>query len=105
MDDYGIRYYIQDENGNPVRCTDQELINKYRADRDSQRIAEDTIGEAWVSTVFLWMDHGFGGGPPILWETMVFGGEHSDYQERYTSRAEALEGHKRIVAMVRGDNN
>ena len=32
----------------------------------------DTIAGIRVSTVFLGMDHNFGKGEPILWETMIF---------------------------------
>jgi len=53
-----------------------------------------------VSTVFLALDHAFDGGEPILFETMIFGGEHDDFQERYHTWEEAEEGHKRAIAMV-----
>lgn len=37
-------------------------------------VKRSTIGPYMVSTVFLGVDHRFDGeGPPILWETMVFG--------------------------------
>src|SRR5882757_3426775 len=53
-----------------------------------------------VSTVFLGLDHSFGSsGPPILFETMIFGGEHDQYQERYSTWEEAEAGHKRAVEM------
>src|SRR5215469_9801499 len=29
-------------------------------------------GETWISTVFLGIDHNYGDGPPVLWETMAF---------------------------------
>ena len=51
-----------------------------------------------VSTVFLSMDHGFGKGRPVLYETMIFGGPRDQYQERYCTRAEAEAGHARTVA-------
>ena len=64
----------------------------------------DKIGALDVSTVFLSMDHGLAGrigdGTPVLFETMVFGGEHDGYQERYHTYDEAEEGHKRICEMV-----
>ena len=37
---------------------------------------------------------------PILFETMIFGGEHHEYQERYTTWDEAIKGHKEAVALV-----
>ena len=62
------------------------------------------IGQSRISTVFLSMDHGLGGligdGTPVLFETMVLGGEHDEYQERYHTYDEAEEGHKRICEMV-----
>ena len=62
-----------------------------------------------VSTVFLCMDHGRlfddDGQPienpvPVLWETMIFGGEHDQYQERYTSHEDALAGHQRALDLA-----
>jgi hypothetical protein len=48
-----------------------------------------------VSTVFLGLDHRFGdSGPPLIFETMIFGGEHDQYQERYSTWEEAEAGHK-----------
>ncbi len=40
-------------------------------------------------------------GPPVLFETMIFGGPEHGYQERYTSWTEAEEGHKRAVFRAR----
>jgi hypothetical protein len=42
-------------------------------------------------------------GLPILFETMIFGGEHDQYQDRYATRDEALEGHKKALAMAKGE--
>ena len=55
-----------------------------------------------VSTVFLGLDHSFGGGKPILFETMIFGGKYNDYQERYSTWEEAEVGHKKAVAKAEG---
>jgi len=54
-----------------------------------------------ISTVFLGLDYSFGEGPPLLFETMIFGGEHDQYQKRYVTWDEAEEGHKKAVAMVK----
>lgn len=55
-----------------------------------------------VSTVFLGLDHRFGTdkGPPILFETMVFGGEFDQLQERYCTWDEAEKGHAEILQRV-----
>ena len=47
----------------------------------------------------LGLDHAWSG-PPLLFETMVFGGELDEFQERYTSKPDALAGHARAVARV-----
>lgn len=53
--------------------------------------------QSWsISTVFLGIDHnhvGWHGAAPILFETMVFGGDYDGYQERYFTFDDALEGH------------
>ncbi len=54
-----------------------------------------------VSTVFLGIDHSFGGETPILFETMIFGGKHDQYQERYATWEEAEKGHKQAVKLAK----
>lgn len=57
--------------------------------------------EILVSTVFLGTNHNwFNEGDPILFETMIFGGEHDQYQERYRTVEEARDGHKVAVKLV-----
>lgn len=54
----------------------------------------------YVSTVFLGLDHSFGEGPPLLFETMVFPkkGDFTDMDtERYSTYEEAEKGHKKMV--------
>lgn len=70
-----------------------------RADR---HVAQDMVGDVRVSTIFLGLDHQWGQSPePILWETMIFGGAHDEYQARYTSYEAAIAGHHRALALVR----
>lgn len=90
--------YILDDDGVPVRTT----VQAWAALRDDQkRVALTELGDVRVSTVFLGLDHDFSGkGPPILWETMVFGGPHDGDQDRYTSHADALAGHEAMVERV-----
>jgi hypothetical protein len=60
------------------------------------------VGDAEVSTVFLGLNHDFGwAGVPLLFETMIFGGQWDQYQWRYTLRSEAQAGHDAIVAALR----
>jgi hypothetical protein len=69
--------------------------------RDQKRVAIDKVGETTVSTVFLGLDHSFGDGPPLLFETMTFEGPISDECERYTTWDEAVAGHAVMCERVR----
>lgn len=53
----------------------------------------------WVSTVWLGLNHQFGDGPPLIFETMVLNPkqEWEDYQERYSTEDDAIIGHLRAV--------
>lgn len=95
-------HYILDEQGRPVALPDVDEWAKWFKAAD-RRLAETYVGSVLISTVFLGLDHNSGShGPPILWETMVFGGEHDGYGERYATAKEAQEGHARATALVRG---
>ncbi len=62
-------------------------------------VAKTQLGHRLVSTVFLALDHAFGGGPPILWETMVF--PNCDQMERCAgSREQAEAMHAKWVAKI-----
>lgn len=54
-----------------------------------------------VSTVFLGMNHNFGHGPPLIFETMIFGGSEDGWQARYSTWDEAVEGHAEAVEIAR----
>ena len=83
----------------PVLCEDREdLINCFNI--DMRRVAKDKIGDTEVSTVFLCIDHSFGAGPPILFETMVFGGPLDQEMKRYSTYEEAEKGHKEMCERV-----
>jgi len=53
-----------------------------------------------VSTVFLGLDHAYGGGEPLLFETMIFGGEHDQYQDRCSTFTQALEMHSAALGLL-----
>jgi hypothetical protein len=69
-------------------------------------VAKTRIGDdAEVSTIFLGLDHSFGSGPPLIFETMVFGGPLDQEQERYSTRAEAEAGHAALVERASGTSS
>lgn len=63
-------------------------------------VAKTLINGVKVSTVFLGLDHSFGGGPPLLFETMIFGGGHDDYCERFETWEQAEAGHQEAVKLA-----
>jgi hypothetical protein len=66
-------------------------------------VALTMVGKVRVSTVFLGIDHSFGSGRgPLLFETMIFGGKHDQYQERYVTWEEAEAGHAEAVKLAEG---
>jgi hypothetical protein len=66
----------------------------------NRSVADETVGDVRISTVFLGLDHGFGARRPILFETMVFGGPLDQECERYATWDEAEEGHRIMRARV-----
>jgi hypothetical protein len=71
----------------------------------SLRIAVDDVNDVHVSTVFLGLDHQWGDGPPLVFETMTF--DHraekicDEWQWRYSTLDDAEAGHRAIVAAIR----
>ena len=65
------------------------------------RVARETVAGSEISTVFLGLNHQWGQGPPLLFETMVFGGPLDQEQERYSTWEEAETGHRAMVGRVR----
>jgi hypothetical protein len=92
--------YILDGH-NPVPCNDLMEWARWFETSD-RRVAHDEIGDVRVSTVFLGLNHRFGPGSPLLFETMIFGGPHDQYQERCTFWDDAVKQHAEAVAMARG---
>ncbi len=64
-------------------------------------VASTDLGDVRISTVFLGLDHRFGAaGPPLLFETMIFGGPEDQYTDRYATWAEAEVGHRKAVEIA-----
>lgn len=67
----------------------------------ANRIVKKTqLPDCDVSTVFLGINHRHGPGAPILFETMIFGGDHNEYCERYSTWEEAEAGHQKAIELV-----
>lgn len=97
-------WYILNENKEPVPADVTEAAKWLYPDKegkgDNRRVAQTIIGDVNISTVFLGLDHQFGDGPPLVFETMIFGGEHNEDQWRYSTWGEAMKGHEAAVRLV-----
>jgi len=85
---------------------------KLLEDNNYKVIKQETLPDGTgVSTVWLGLDHQFGKGKPLIFETMVFSKYYKKYSfrgkeyksrdsldmERYSTLKEAREGHKKMV--------
>jgi len=94
----------------------------FAAAGEKRVVAKTEVGSMCVSTVFLGLDHRLGEGPPLLFETMIFGlpGPASspleggrvalytgteEYQERCSTWEQAEAMHARAVAHARSHDN
>jgi len=95
------RFYILDHR--KAVKTDLMTWSRMMGDPKSRRVANTELGSVRVSTVFLGLDPAFGDGPPLLFETMVFGGPLDGDQERCTSWQQAEAMHEAACKRVRAD--
>lgn len=92
-------YY--DYNDKPIRGKDAclkwaELMEpKSPKFKRSKRIVKQqkTWWGAFVSTIWLGLDHSFSTGKPLIYESMVFWNDREIDMDRYSTRAEAKAGH------------
>lgn len=102
-------HYILAEDGKTPIPVDLMTWARAFENNDKGRVDHTELPDGtYVSTVFLGLDHSyarFTGAPhaPVLWETMIFGGPHDQYQDRYTSHAAAVAGHAKAVRIAKGE--
>jgi hypothetical protein len=100
-------WYTLDKDNNPIKASTNEYLEWIEKNPLKKVVAQDTIKEIFISTVFLGLDHAFpmNSNKPVLWETMIFRGEHDQYQERYVSHEDAVAGHEFALIMVKRSLN
>lgn len=97
----GIGYY--DRKGRPLTLFQWARLREDNPD-GYIFIGRTEVGPFVVSTVWLGLDHNFSEtGPPLIFETMIFGrgGSDIEYCERYPTEEAALAGHDQAVAECR----
>ena len=83
-------YY--DRAGEPI---DQTVWLKLMG--QDNRVAVDRFGEATISTVWLGLNHRFGDGPPLVYETLIFVDGQEVFGTRYSKEGDAQMGHALLV--------
>lgn len=105
-----------DRQGRPITMEEAEPL---LIDVAYKRVAVTEIGPYTVSTVWLGLDHNYRGGPPLIFETMVFTSSawreenmrlpigHPDREalldidcQRYCTEDEAVTGHRQLVELI-----
>lgn len=89
-------YY--DKDGSPLAML--EWAKKFE-DKVYSRVAETTLPNGtWISTVWMGRNHSYDGGPPLIFETMVFPSKDDigDMDmDRYSTLEDAMAGHIQMV--------
>jgi hypothetical protein len=96
-------FYILDDQSKPVPENDILRWGEWFERAENRLLWRDDLPNGVsISTVFIGIDHNpWDRGPPVLWETKIFGGPHDQYQKRYTSSADAFKGHDAAVALAK----
>jgi len=107
-DDFNLAY---EKEGKPISVWEWGRLKELK---DYYRVAQHWVKGWHLSTVWIGIDHAFGDGTPLIFETMIFaptdadyGGDnplhrhYAGYCERYTSEAAALAGHDRLLEELR----
>lgn len=99
------KYYLNDDHTyRPAELMEWAMQLEELSQTGKRKVANDIIHGKHVSTVWLGLNHNFGIGKPLVFETMVFS-EHDSatdiYMDRYTTWEEAEAGHKKAIEWVK----
>ncbi len=92
--------WILDGERRPRRVETVEEWSRFY-ETDARVVRQELIGDVRISTVFLGIDSQLGNGPPVLFETMVFGGKNDMHFDRCSTWDHAVAMHEKICALVR----
>lgn len=96
-----MKFYILDDNNEP-QPVDLHTWMMTFGDIKRRAVKQTMVAGSEVSTVFLGLDHNYSGhGPPILFETQIFGDVWGGEMWRYATYVDALRHHEEIVAQLR----
>jgi hypothetical protein len=92
-------YFYNLKRKRPIPCSMREAKVGKRVTLKKIRMGKTLVR---ISTVFLGLDQNFlTSGPPILFETMVFGGPYNGLTRRYPTWSRSVRGHRKIVKLLK----
>jgi len=99
-------HYILDENGKPINPKSMDEYYRWIQLNGKSLKVTEINPVVKVSTCFLGMDHSWFGKDdpthaPVVFETMIFGGKHDCWQDRYCNKNVALADHDRVVERLK----
>ena len=93
--------FFTEVDGAPMEEPDVDRWLLWR--RCANRVVDQTtIGGVMVSTVFMGINFRCSDGPPLLYETTVFGGIYNMDKKLSETRAQALVAHRQAVELAKG---
>lgn len=108
-----LTYHLWDRDSGEIRETTDTLEwSNWFEDIDNRRVALDEIEDIVVSTVALGLDHAWSGGPPLIFETLVFRQDpeertvfgtpvtHEMEMQRFSTVEDALDFHDAMVRQM-----
>src|SRR5215216_723942 len=104
MEFYNRKFY--NRKGERVSRDEYMTLSRNNRSVGFAEIVFDTGDKVEISTVFLGLNHNYyGEGPPLIYETMIFGGHLNGECYRYSTEQQAAEGHMANVerASAMGD--
>ncbi len=99
------KYYVLDDSKNVIIANRRKSIDFFEDDKN-RLVARDKMKSGIVSTIFFNEDIE----PrkekvsPTLFETMIFTGPLDGYTEKYSSYDDAINGHKRAIAVLKNSS-
>jgi hypothetical protein len=102
LEKYKPKFYYK----SGIEFNETYVWGRLMEDRSYSIIKQEDIRQFFISTVWLGMDHGWMNEKPLIFETMIFTPDDKDnkfvdYQTRYATEEEAIEGHIRAVNLVK----
>jgi len=86
------------------KLVDKEVVLTETIEKDTRvHVAKDEFGDITVSTVFIGiaMNETSCNQEPIVFETMIFGGDYDGFQDRYSTWDDAVSGHNVAVELAK----